>query len=1023
MKKILIILLSFIGLIVLAALLIPILFKSDIQSQIDRAIAKNVNAKVYFDPGKFSLTLFRHFPNPTVTLADFGIVGHEPFQKDTLFAVSDFGITIDLFSLFGNEISVNSIDLTNPKIKIKVLKDGRANYDIAVASDQNAPDTTTSESDLKIGIEHWNISNGKVIYDDQSLPYYMELDGVDHTGSGDFTLDVFDMATSSDIDKTYVVYDGVKYLNGQHLKADLILNMDLKNYKFTFKDNKISLNDFPLTFDGYFAMPGDDMDMDINFASGDASVKSLYSLIPAAYTEDYKNIQAEGNLSFSGFIKGTYNDHSMPAFRIKLDAENGQIKYPDLPTPITNINMDLLTESKDGNYDNMYVDIKNLHMDMGQNPIDVQFLLRNMTNYSMKANVKARLNLAELNKMFPIEGLEMKGIYNLDFQADGIYDSVKKIMPAIETEMSLQDGYIKSKEFPKAIDDLTFDAKLNSNDSRMENAKLDVENFKMKMGDDQLQGQMKLQNFADYTWDLALNGSLDLQVISQIYTIEDMEYSGKVLADIVTKGKYSDVEAGRYDQLPTSGKVKLADFTYKSKDLPQGLILTNSEVTFNPEQMVIEALTGRVGRSDFQVGGSVSNYINYLFGDNASLQGKMSLQSNVLDINEWMTGEPTASTNPQPTDTVATEVMEVPRNIDFEFNSNIKNIYYDNLKLANAQGILTAHDGILDMSNLQFDLLGGMVVMNGKYNTQNPDKPSFEYKLAVKALSIPQTFASFSTVQAFAPMAQLVDGNFSTEFNLSGLLTQDLKPVYNSLDGSGLIKIAEASVKNSKLVQEISSLTSLKSSVTAITLKDVKMMASLENGRAYVKPFDIKIGGYDASVSGSIGADGSLDYNLSTEIDAGQLGQQLNNLVSNLTGQEGGKADTKIPLNFKIAGSYNDPKISLVGADGKTGIEQQVKNEVQQQTQEVKSQASEAANDVKEQVTSDVKNEAEKLLNQQTSQQNPDSLKKQLQEDLGKNSEDVKKNLEKSTDDVKKTLNNLFNKKKDDKNKQDTLGH
>ena len=1016
MKKTLIVFLSIIGLIVLAALIVPVFFKGDIQKQIDKAIAENVDADVYYNSSKFHLTLFRHFPNPTVELADFGVVGHAPFQKDTLFAAAGFGVTVDLFSLFGDKITIKSIDLASPKIKVKVLKDGKANYDIAI-SDESKADTTASESNMKIGVDRWNITNGRIIYDDESLPYYMELDGVNHTGSGDFAQDVFDMSTSTDIAKTYIVYDGTKYLNGQHLNADVVMNMNLKNFKFTFKDNKVTVNDFPLSFNGYFAMPKEDIDMDINFASKDASIKSLYSLIPAAYTEDYKIIKAEGNMSFSGFVKGIYNEHSMPAFKVKLDAKDGKIQYPDLPVPITNINIDLLTESKDGNYDNIYVDIKKLHLDMGKNPIDAQFLLRNLTNYSMKADVKARLNLAELSTMFPMEGLDLKGIYSLDFKADGIYDSIKNIMPAIQADMSMKDGHVKTKDFPKALDDITFNAKLASSDGKMENATLDVPNFHMRIGDDQVEGRLAVQNFVDYTWDLALKGALDLQAISEVYPIEDMQYSGKLVADIISKGKYSDVEAGRYGKVPTSGTAQMTDFAFKSKDLPQGLTLSNAKVTFDPSRLDVNTITGKVGHSDFKVDGFVSNYLEYALSDNknALLKGKMNLNSNVLDINEWMTGEPTANTEPQPADTVATEAMAVPRNLDFEFSSTIKNIYYDNLRLTNAQGLLIVRDGILDMGNLQFDLLGGTVVMNGKYDTQNPDKPSFDYKLNVKTLSIPKTFASFNTVQAFAPMAQLVEGNFSTEFNLSGLLTKELKPVYKSLDGSGMIRVAEAEVKNSQLLENITNLTKLKSSSKSITLNDVKMMASIENGRTYVKPFDIKMGDYQANVSGSVGVDGSLDYHLATEIDAGQLGQQLNSLVAKVTGKEAGSAGSKIPLNFKIGGTYDAPKIALLGSDGKTAVQEQVKTEVQQQTQAVKEQASQAAEETKEQVQQDVKKEAEKLLKDSTLMHNPDSLKKQLQKDLGKNGDSILNNLGKSGKDIQKSLNDLFGKKKDGK--------
>jgi len=113
MKKILIILASITGLLIIAAILIPVIFRDDIEKLVRQSIDENIDAHVYYDPAKFDLTLLRSFPNPTVSIRDFGIVGKGVFAGDTLFSTGSFGITIDLFSLFGDEYKVKSIILEN----------------------------------------------------------------------------------------------------------------------------------------------------------------------------------------------------------------------------------------------------------------------------------------------------------------------------------------------------------------------------------------------------------------------------------------------------------------------------------------------------------------------------------------------------------------------------------------------------------------------------------------------------------------------------------------------------------------------------------------------------------------------------------------------------------------------------------------------------------------------------------------------------------------------------------------------
>ncbi len=1011
MKKFIIVLASIVTLLLIAAILIPVIFKDDIQKQVKAALDENIDAHIYFDPSKFGLTLFKGFPNPTASIEDFGILGKDLFEGDTLMSVGSFNITIDLFSLFGDHYSIKSINLVKPRINVKVLKDGSANYEIVAESEAAEVSDEETASDFNLKIESWNISNGKISYWDETTDMNIVFEGLNHSGSGDISSEVYDLKTFTTIEKAIVIYGGVSYLSGQKLFADLTLNINMPELKFTFKENEVKVNDFPISFDGYLAMPDDDIDMDISFVSKNSSIKSLYSLVPGAYTEGYEGIKAEGNMSFSGFVKGIYNEQTLPAFNVTLNVVDGMIAYPDLPTPIKNINIDMLVDCKDGVIDHTLINIKKMHMDMGSNPFDGSLIIRNLKDYSMKADLSASLNLAELSMMFPIEGLDMKGIFKMNLKADGVYDSIKSVIPSIDAGMSLENGYIKSSEFPKALENISFASTVTCASGKMEDMLVKVEDFKLVMEGEELSANLELKNMVDYQWDLEMKGGLDLEVISEVYPIEGMNYSGYVSANVKTKGKYSDVEAEKYDRFPTSGVVELSDFNFVSDDLPQGMKISKSKISMNPKQIEVVSFNGNIGRSDMKLDGYVTNYIDYVFKEDALLKGKMNLRSDVLDVNEWMTDEPVAEET-QEEDTTEMEVIVIPENIDFEFNSYIKTIVYDNLNLQNAKGLLTVRDGILDIRNLSFDMLGGSIVMDGKYDTRNPEKPAFDYNLSVNSLSIPQTFSSFETVQKFAPMAKLMNGDFSTDFKISGLLNNDLSPDYESLNGKGLIKIAEAFLNDSKLVSGISGFMKSDAKSFQMKLKDVIMKTSIENGRVHVAPFDVEMAGQTANLSGSIGPDGSIDYNVSTEVDAGVVGQQVNQLLAGLKGQEASSLGSKIKLNFKVVGTYNDMKIRLAGTTSSDGTTNTVKDQVKQ---EVKQEVDKQVEVVKKEAEEKIKSETQELVEkaEEQLQEQVDTLKNKITENLKKEAGDLISNeLDSTANELKDAVKKLFKRKK-----------
>jgi hypothetical protein len=129
MKKILIIFVSLIALFAGVLFAIPLFFKDEIQAKVNQEIQKKINATVYYKD--FDLSLIKHFPNLTLSLSDFGVIGRSPFVGDTLVQAKSFSVSADVKSILsGDKIAVNSVQFDTPKILVKVLNDGSSNYDI-----------------------------------------------------------------------------------------------------------------------------------------------------------------------------------------------------------------------------------------------------------------------------------------------------------------------------------------------------------------------------------------------------------------------------------------------------------------------------------------------------------------------------------------------------------------------------------------------------------------------------------------------------------------------------------------------------------------------------------------------------------------------------------------------------------------------------------------------------------------------------------------------------------------------------
>ncbi|MEJ0031132.1 MAG: hypothetical protein WDO15_12485 [Bacteroidota bacterium] len=252
----------------------------------------------------------------------------------------------------------------------------------------------------------------------------------------------------------------------------------------------------------------------------------------------------------------------------------------------------------------------------------------------------------------------------------------------------MADGYVKSSAFPAPLEDLKMSATVKNTTGKMEETLIDVPSFSMMLEGERFDASMTLRNLADYTWDVKAKGGVDLEKMTKIFPLEGMTVAGKVKANIETKGKMSDLEAERYDRLPTSGSASMTAFKLTMKDMPD-VGITQTEMVFDPRKIELKNTSGTIGKSDFNVTGAVSNYIGYVFGKNETIKGNVDFKSNLLDLNEFMTDtEETATT----TDTTSFGVIPIPQNIDFIFRSNVKTVKMMDYTITNAAGDIILKD-------------------------------------------------------------------------------------------------------------------------------------------------------------------------------------------------------------------------------------------------------------------------------------------------------------------------------------------
>jgi len=605
MKKALKISAIVIGLFLIVIIALPFVFKGKIEKVVQSEINKKLNAVVTFDG--VGVSLIRHFPDLTVKVKSLVVKGTGDFDKDTLASIPALSFTLDLASVFnGSNYKVKQIGLTSPHLLFKVLKNGKANWDIM--KETAAADTVSAPSAFKVYLDKITISDARMVYDDYEIPTMIAFDGLSGTLSGDMTADITKLDIKALCKDVTADYDGVRYMSKTTAEVTTLLDANLSTWTFTFKDGIMRLNDLNIAADGFFAMPEEGYKMDIKFAAKENTFKAFLSLIPAIYSKDFDNIKTSGTMAFDGFVKGLYNDVSIPAFAINLKVADGMFSYPGLPGKVSDVNLQANIANPDGVMDHTTVDVPRMHLSMMQNPVDITLSLRTpISDPDINASVKGTVNLENVSRIYPLgDKTKVSGIVNADMAFSGKISAIEK---------GAYDQF-KASGFA-TVDKLVYEGVGVPQPVNISKARLDftpayaqLTGLAMNIGKNDLAANGKVENYIPYIMkkSAVLKGSLsttsnlmDINSLMAGTTSTPATKDTSVLTiveipgnmDITLSTSFKQLIYDTYNMKDVTGLVKVKDHTLLLEGLQLSMLggsmgLKGSYSTFDPAKPLVD---------------------------------------------------------------------------------------------------------------------------------------------------------------------------------------------------------------------------------------------------------------------------------------------------------------------------------------------------------------------------------------------------------------------------------------------------
>jgi hypothetical protein len=528
LKKIIKIVLISLLVLIVTAFAAPYLFKGQIVSLVKKEINKKINAKVDFKD--VDISFFRHFPKVAVGLDDLQVIGTSVFAADTLVSAKRIDAALNIMSVIkGKDMTIYSVSVESPRIHAIVNKDSLVNWNIM--KPDTAASAATGEKPFKMALQQYGLQNAYISYKDETAGIGTEIFNLNHNGSGDFTADLFTLKTSTSADFVTVTYGGVAFLSNAKAVADADIQVDNKNNIYRFTTDKITVNDLKISGEGSIKnLTEKGYDMDIKFKAPSTDFKNLLSLIPTIYKNDFSKIKTSGSALFSGFVKGIYNETTIPGYHVDLEVKDGFFQYPDLPRPLQQINIKAQVDNPDGITDNTVVNVEKAHIEMDKEPFDIRLLVKKpISNMFVDAAAKGKLDLGKLAQLIKLEaGTKINGLLNADVFVKG---NVKDIEQQ-KLDQFAAGGTIDLNNFLYVAKDYPTGVKINALSTSFTPAKVDIKTLDGQYLSSNFSGSGQINNLLNYMLQgKPLNASLNLKADN----INLNDWMG-TSADTTTKG-------------------------------------------------------------------------------------------------------------------------------------------------------------------------------------------------------------------------------------------------------------------------------------------------------------------------------------------------------------------------------------------------------------------------------------------------------------------------------------------------------
>ena len=379
----------FLGVVILAAILIPLLFENQIKRIFINELNKNLATAVVVDEKDIDLTILKNFPDASVVFHNIGIAESVPRSDKQFLHAGEISLVFNIMNLLKGNYVIEKIIVEDGYCNLITDKKGNINYKFWKESED------TSSANFSIDLQ--KVECNKMDFNYRDYKHQIDIAFAIHHAdfNGNFSADNYKMLVAADLLSKHINISGASYLKNKETNIESSLLVDVKEDKYSFQKGNISVDKNKFLVDGYIALK-DKNYYDLIINGDKINMEALFLLLPGDVSNKLSGIQSSGDLNFETKIKGFSTSTETPRIDINFAIGKGTVQHEKFGDKLTDVSFKgSYTNGEKHTAQTSSIQIQDFTCRQNNEPINFQLSYVNFTNpvinLKLNGNVPASL--------------------------------------------------------------------------------------------------------------------------------------------------------------------------------------------------------------------------------------------------------------------------------------------------------------------------------------------------------------------------------------------------------------------------------------------------------------------------------------------------------------------------------------------------------------------------------------------------------------------------------------------------------